>query len=271
MKSVLFHINDDLGQESRLQVSLDLVRALAGHLQCVEALPLPPYVDDELAIGLSYSWIALQLDAETGALLEKRRRSLQDRMEAEGLPWDWISRHGDAADIVTTQARLADIVVLSHAPEGERYQHPLPLVGQVLMNSRTAVLAVPERWPSLNVAGRALVAWDGSAESAAALRQSVPLLRLAELVVVATVSDEQAEFPPLDAAMYLSRHGVSSELRPCSKDGTVADTLINLAGGLEAAYIVMGAYGHGRVTEYLFGGTTRRMLQAAAFPILVAR
>lgn len=271
MKSVLFHVNDDLGQESRLQASLDLVRALAGHLQCIETLPLPPYVDDELAIGLSYSWIALQLDAETGALLEKRRSSLQERMEAEGLPWDWISRHGEAANIVTTQARLADIAVLSHAPEGELYQHPLPLVGQIVMKSRTAVLAVPERWPSLNVAGPVLVAWDGSAEAAAALRQSVPLLRLAELVVVATVSDEQAEFPPLDAALYLSRHDVSCELHPCSKEGAVSDTLINLAGRFEAAYVVMGAYGHGRVTEYLFGGTTRAMLQAAALPILLAR
>lgn len=35
MKNVLLLIHDDDGQEARLQVTLDLTRALDGHLTCV--------------------------------------------------------------------------------------------------------------------------------------------------------------------------------------------------------------------------------------------
>jgi nucleotide-binding universal stress UspA family protein len=37
-----------------------------------------------------------------------------------------------------------------------------------------------------------------------------------------------------------------------------------------AMYIVMGAFGHGRVAEAIFGGVTRSMLLKSDLPLLLA-
>lgn len=34
--------------------------------------------------------------------------------------------------------------------------------------------------------------------------------------------------------------------------------------------IVMGAYGHSRATEFVFGGTTRDLLQHSSFPLFLS-
>jgi nucleotide-binding universal stress UspA family protein len=39
---------------------------------------------------------------------------------------------------------------------------------------------------------------------------------------------------------------------------------------MKAAYIVMGGYGHSRVSEYMFGGLTRSMLSASSTPLFIA-
>lgn len=38
MKNVLVLLHDDAGQEARLQVALDLTRALSGHLKCLDVV-----------------------------------------------------------------------------------------------------------------------------------------------------------------------------------------------------------------------------------------
>ncbi len=43
MKNVLLLVHDDVGQESRYQVALDLTRALQGHLMCLDVTYVPPW------------------------------------------------------------------------------------------------------------------------------------------------------------------------------------------------------------------------------------
>ncbi|WP_374614821.1 universal stress protein [Sphingorhabdus sp.] len=40
---------------------------------------------------------------------------------------------------------------------------------------------------------------------------------------------------------------------------------------LEASTLVMGAYGHSRAREFLFGGVTRSLLRDCPLPLLLAR
>jgi nucleotide-binding universal stress UspA family protein len=52
--------------------------------------------------------------------------------------------------------------------------------------------------------------------------------------------------------------------------GSVADALIGAAESWAPAYVVMGAYGHSRVREFLLGGVTRDMLMRSPVPLLMA-
>jgi len=47
-----------------------------------------------------------------------------------------------------------------------------------------------------------------------------------------------------------------------------ADTLIRAAAE-RGALVVMGAYGHSRMREWIFGGFTRHVMRGAAVPVLM--
>jgi nucleotide-binding universal stress UspA family protein len=51
----------------------------------------------------------------------------------------------------------------------------------------------------------------------------------------------------------------------------VADVLRQHAIDISAELMVMGAYGHSRLRERIFGGVTRSILESQSLPIFMAR
>jgi nucleotide-binding universal stress UspA family protein len=51
----------------------------------------------------------------------------------------------------------------------------------------------------------------------------------------------------------------------------VGDVLLAEAAAFGADLVVMGAFGHSRLSERVFGGVTRTALLEAALPVLVCR
>ena len=79
------------------------------------------------------------------------------------------------------------------------------------------------------------------------------------------------DYPPALAVEYLARHGIAAAVRMSAKtDGSAAEAIMAAAQTDGAAYLVMGAFGHSRAREYLFGGVTRRMLGESPLPLLLA-
>jgi nucleotide-binding universal stress UspA family protein len=71
--------------------------------------------------------------------------------------------------------------------------------------------------------------------------------------------------------MYLSRHGINAEIAVAAKgDQSVEERLLVEANAWAPDFLVMGAYGHGRWRETLFGGVTRFMLGELGIPLLLA-
>ena len=87
---------------------------------------------------------------------------------------------------------------------------------------------------------------------------------------IVTVSEDEIGFPPTDASRYLARHGIASELHEWPRqDRPVAEVIREAASSLDAAYIVLGAYGHSRIREAVLGGVTRNMLDSSEVPLLM--
>ena len=55
MKSILLHIHDDDGADSRLQAACDLARACNAHVQCVQVTPMPDLVAADVYGGAGYA------------------------------------------------------------------------------------------------------------------------------------------------------------------------------------------------------------------------
>lgn len=270
MKSILVHIHDDSGQQARLQVALDLTRASGGHLTCLQVTPFSEAVTlDPLGGGYALGVDLAQVrEAEVAS-----QQALEARLNLEDVNWDWQHGEGNTATCLLHASRLADVVVVTLA-RGDRYHAgaPLNIAGDLVTHCRSSVLALPPSANAIDMGGRALVAWDGSHEAAVALLRATPLLKRASEVHVVMIDErDKPVFPPTDASIYLSRHGIYSELHEWPrKDRTVEEALINAIGELKADWMVMGAFGHSRLRETIFGGVTRYLLAESPVPLLLA-
>jgi nucleotide-binding universal stress UspA family protein len=103
---------------------------------------------------------------------------------------------------------------------------------------------------------------------------AVPLLRRADAVELITVNPEgsaHGDIPGADIALYLARHGVRVEVKiERAVDIDVGNMLLSRAADLGIDLIVMGAYGHSRVREYVMGGATRTLLDTMTVPVLMS-
>ena len=120
---------------------------------------------------------------------------------------------------------------------------------------------------------RVCVAWNGTAESAAAVQAALPWLQRAEAVRILS-ADEYQRAGPLapDLANYLALHGVEAELgrfRPLDRE--VGAGMLAAAREFRADLLTMGAYSHSRLRQLILGGVTRHVLEYADLPVIMNR
>ena len=167
-------------------------------------------------------------------------------------------------------ADLADLIVVNGALPNYFQPEVRRLVERLVTKTRKPLLAVRDA-NGFRPADPVLVAWDGSDPASAALRAAVPLLPMSELVTIFQVDDGR-DRNPIEAAEYLSRHGITSDIireRATSDDSVPSLILSELESG-RFGWSVMGAFSKSRFRQALFGGTTRQMLKEAPVPLLIA-
>lgn len=269
MKSLMLHVAQDQGFDGRLQAALDIARRFESHLTLVQPALTQEFVAFDMAGGAHFV-------AQAYAAAEERRAEVKGRVEAdlarEGVNWDWQAI--DAASklsILLDAARLSDLAILSLDVDRRGSSQPgRSLVGDLAMSGRTPVLAVPPQQKDFGF-GTAVIAYDGGPEASFALRSATPLLTAFDKVVLAEIDGGGEDLPMTDAAEYLARHGVIATIEPVSSQGkTVEEKLVEAANDFGADLLVMGAYGHSRWREALFGGVTHYVLAESKVPVLLA-
>jgi nucleotide-binding universal stress UspA family protein len=270
MKSLLLYAQNDSGLEARMQAALDIARATQGHLTCLHVTPTSAYVATE-----PFGGMFIMQDIMT--MLDEQERTVRKLVEAklakEDVSWDYEALTTDIHYGLVDRGSLSDLIIMSHPPHRKDAPVIYGIIGDVIVDSRTPVLVVPETTQAFKVGGAAVVAWNDSFEAANALRAAVPLLKLAEKVIIVMIEKgKQKQEPSLAPAEYLSRHGIHAEVHNETADQIPIQEALKLAvDWLNADYVVMGAYGHSRAREYWFGGVTRSMLHEPPVPILFGR
>jgi len=267
MKSVLLYANPDTGLESRLQAALEVARAFEGRLTCLQVTPYDSFIMGDPFGGIYALPTVIEQVQRTA---EEHRRQIEERLRGEGVAWEWLRLDGAPSQLLVDRARLADLIVLT-LPGAETADGAQEIAADVLVHARSPVLAVPRGAAGFDPLGVAAVAWDGSLEASNALRMALPMLRRAAAVHLVTITQGHRDFPGADAAAYLARHDVEAELHERSPGGgSTAAALLDAAGTLGAAWLVMGAWGHTRLREAMLGGATRDMLHTSTLTLLMA-
>jgi nucleotide-binding universal stress UspA family protein len=174
----------------------------------------------------------------------------------------WRSAPETGLAYLTSQARVADLIVVGHGNRSEATGciHPLDPASVVLAAGRP-VLVVPPGIDHLE-ARRVMVAWKDTREARRAVSDALPILRLASRVDVVAVTGADGTSGAADVVAYLATHGIEATSAEHLPDGgSDGEALLDLASEGATDLIVMGAYGHGRVREMILGGVTRDVLR----------
>jgi nucleotide-binding universal stress UspA family protein len=178
---------------------------------------------------------------------------------------------GREEELVAQQSRLADLTVVPHPESGEDLSSSDALHA-VLFDSGRPVLIAPHRAPD-TLARRICCAWNGSAESAAAVRSALPWMRQAEAVQLLSAPGYQRRGPEaVELAGYLALHGVSAEVATFGPvERSVGAGLLKAAAAYGCDLLVMGAYSHSRLRQLILGGVTRHVLEFSNLPVMMSR
>ena len=212
---------------------------------------------------------------EEAEAIEAKARAI---LKNSGLRWGsetGVAQLGDLTRHVAARARYSDLVILPK-PYGEGRGAELEAVVEAgLFEGHTPTIVLPETGDPVPGPKRILIGWNESIEALSAVRAALPLLTQADAVHVVVV-DPPSHGPSRSdpgglLSQYLARHGVSTEIDVLSKTlPQVSDVLLRHAIDMDADMMVMGAYGHSRFREAIFGGATRNMLEQTTIPVLMA-
>ncbi|MBY9066834.1 universal stress protein [Hyphomonas sp. WL0036] len=252
--------------------ALAMAKMLGRDLTGLCALPDPQaavmVVTTPESTGLTAAAAANIMDLQK-EMLEKAEAAFREGVgAAPGMDCTFVHQVATAEASAASAATLADAIIFprSAAKSGE----PLSIAfDYVMMDARLPlVLGGTELYKP----GPVVIGWDGSNGAARALRFHTPLLRAAgEVIIAQNRKDAERDgarpgIEPGSLEDWLKRKGIKASVSPI--EGEVSAALLALAKGSGATMLVAGAYGHSRIGERLFGGTSKRLLNASDAPAL---
>jgi nucleotide-binding universal stress UspA family protein len=189
------------------------------------------------------------------------------KVKAEFMPMEGIF-----TPIVACRARVADFSVLPSMGAADDDTFWAAVREGALFQSGRPVLIVPEGGGGGGAIGETvIVAWKDGVEATRAVAAATPFLAAAKRILLVAVQEGEQQDPSLAAmADYLTLAGLTVETKTLAL-GTdnAGDALLEEAAKHPGPLLVMGAYGHWRWREWVFGGVTQRVLTTTTVPVLM--
>jgi nucleotide-binding universal stress UspA family protein len=260
------------GEQPAARVAAGLAARLDAHV--VGMAPVAdPFVSAYLAGPMPGGVIdaARERAREEAGTALSRFRDIADAagVRAEDVTFELVE--GTATSLIA-RSRLSDLIVVGQEQDDMREPGRGLIIESLLFDTGRPVLVVPYIFTGDFSPDHVGVAWDGGHAAATAVGLSLPLLSLAKRVTVLVMPDSTGtEEPGADVAAYLARHGLEVEVsHAIARNIDVAASLLNTASDSGMDMLVMGAYGHSRLREFILGGATRHMLGQMTVPTLMA-
>jgi nucleotide-binding universal stress UspA family protein len=250
------------------------IGAKASAIACEIKIQAPVSVFGNLLIDVPAMIAAERKKSEANAqdLLDAFQRSSEKR----GVFQDRIlerCRIVEIPDLLVEYARLRDLTIIP-TPDGgfldQSYATP------IIFGSGRPTLITPRvrRRDKALVLDTVVIAWDFSRPAARAVADSLPILQKTKRVRVVTVTNEKTidtKRSGADLAKHLDRHDIDVILDTVDAAGrSIGRTLESYIESYDPDLLVMGAYGHSRIRDFILGGATKSMLSRPPIPIFLS-
>jgi nucleotide-binding universal stress UspA family protein len=272
-KSILVYLSDTRRAEAILEPAIQLAVRNNAHLiglHVYPGVPAPP-------VPLPYGSDVVRAVA---AVQQKETEEIADifsRMTANR-PFvsEWRAEKGPHVDptaVVIDHSLSADLIVAGQTdPDWDT--SPLQDVAEHLaLESGRPVLVVPYVGRYTEIGRNVVIAWKPGREAARAVFDALPILKQAEQVQILEVDEggtrRAGAAADTSVAVALARHGIKPAVRTSiAGDIGVGDEILSRLADMGADLLVMGAYGHSRMRELVFGGVTRHIAKHMTVPTL---
>jgi len=274
IKDIWVHVDNDAACGKRVEMAVNLATSVNAHLTGLHirrSFLFPVY-------SMPTSQDLLEEYEETLNEKESKARAVFDEAVVQGnkAMVSWRSVTGSPSYELATEARYADLLILSQPDPKEDLSLNDGITDEVILSTGRPCLLVPHHGKGMSFVDSPLIAWDGSQEASRAIHDALPLLKKAGRATIFIVEPEKADiaFDDLPGAMiseHLARHNinVNVEVSRGSSHNT-GDTILTYADAFSHDLIVMGAYGHARWREIVLGGATRTIIKKTKIPVLMS-
>jgi nucleotide-binding universal stress UspA family protein len=279
-KTILVHLSDSRRAEKILVPAMHLADRYNSHLIGLHAhavVHAPP-------VRLPYASQAVsQLAGQVRTNAEGIAATFSQMSKNQSFVSEWQQHSVPMTDLATnvmSHGHAADLIVAGQT-DGTWDLSPLfDFPERLALESGRPVLVIPHAGSPVTIGRNVVIAWKGGRESARAVFDALPLLKDAANVHILefTESDVSQRRLAADTSIgaALGRHGikptihsaVAPGLRALAPDARIGEQIVSRIAELDADLLVMGAYGHSRMREMIFGGVTRHMMRDMTVPTL---
>jgi nucleotide-binding universal stress UspA family protein len=258
----------ELTTEASLASNLPLATALSERFDAAFIglhVVVPPFVPGPWEGGASVYVGPELIEAQRKAAQALRER-VESRFREHGAArGQWQERTGDPAILLAEAAHTVDLVVA--AKGGTDSVGTAAIAEHLVLAAGVPVLVLPPG-ASTAMGQSVLVGWNSSRESARAVHQALPFLLAAREVTLCAIGEDYGASLTAAAEM-LRRHEVKvASAQVPGLDRRAGEVLLAEAAARGSDMVVMGAYGHHRLRELVFGGATRQVLADTTIPVL---
>ena len=232
------------------------------------------------SIGLGSQELLLQqlaeLDEKHSKLALERGRSILDaakaRAEQAGVKAvDERLRHGQLVDTLTELEDETRLLVLGKRgfSSADAHGHMGLHVERVIRSLQKPILLTQQNYKTPQ---RIMLAYDGSATALKAVQMlaASPLGKSLPVHLVMAGTDEEAARQQMDSAAQLLRNA-GFDTRTAIVAGEPDSVLNQYQQEQVIDLMVMGAYGHSRIRQFIVGSTTTAMICKAKCSLLILR
>lgn len=275
IKDIIVNLEHKIERDPARDFAISIAETFDAHIAGVAfayAPALPGYMTVEIPPDILAILIA---DSEKAALAGIDRFDAAVRRSLLSAEHRLLRAIGpEAPDILANLARRFDLsVFMQSEPDGVDNDD---MIGTALFESGRPVTVVPYIYKDGLKLDRVVCCWDGSRAAARAINDALPVLVKAAavdllIVVNEKTKNEKDEIRGAEMAKHLARHDVKVEIETVpAADIDVTNAILSYVADSSGTVIVMGGYGHSRMSELILGGVTRGMLKSMTVPVFMS-
>jgi len=260
-----------------IELALDFAGLWSGALSVLSLeLEMPRAVNVLANLVLDLPGMAETERRKSAANARRAIEAVDAAARARGVTWRKIVEVCTSSRqpaVAAEWARTHDVALI---PLGRGAGLQQYIAEQVIFDSGRPVIVYPETGEAVRAVALGMVgiAWDGSRPAARAVADAMPILQRAKTVRVVTITGDKT----IDAgraggelARHLGRHGIDVVVEQEEAAGRpIGRALDNYAAAHRLDLLVMGAYGHSRVRDFVLGGATETIVAGPSLPVFLS-